>query len=333
MYSQQERGVWAVARAGAGSPDCAMTTRKAFRCFWLSGSRSPRPPHSPRGRRSQHRVAGASAAENESRVGFASRLVQRPSWLAGLVLSAAAFGFHAAALSQGDLALVQPVIVSGIVFAVLIRSALARQLPPRRTVLWLVLTWAGLALFLFVHPPGADRPGDLGRAAIVVGCGVGLAVVSMVLARLSSVERRRGILLGAAAGVLFGVVAGAVKLVLSKLRGDPSGLLTYWPAWTLVLVGLWAVILNQRAYQATRLSVTAPILNIAQVLVAITFGVIVFDERLGSTPLVLISELVGLLLVIAGVVQLSSGAGAASGEGGHDQSPTGQAAGRGSQAD
>jgi drug/metabolite transporter (DMT)-like permease len=278
----------------------------------------------------QHRVAGASAADTETRAGFVRRIVQRPSWLAGLVLSAAAFGLHAAALSQGDLALVQPVIVSGIVFAVVIRSALAHRLPPRTTVVWLVLTWAGLALFLFVHPPGADRPGDLGRAAVVVGCGVGLSVVSMVLARLSSVERRRGILLGAAAGVLFGVVAGVVKLVLAQVRRDPSGLFAFWPLWTLVVVGLGAVIVNQRAYQAARLSVTAPILNIAQVLVAMTFGVIVFDERLGSTPLVLIGEFVGLVLVIAGVVKLSSRDGGSSDEAEREQTPAGR---RGSQAD
>ena len=78
---------------------------------------------------------------------------------------------------------------------------------------------------------------------------------------------------------------------------------------------------------------TAPILNIAQVLVAIGFGVIVFDERLGSTPLVLLGELVGLLLVIAGVVQLSSDAGGSSDEGEHEETQAGQAAGRGSQAD
>jgi drug/metabolite transporter (DMT)-like permease len=281
----------------------------------------------------QHRVAGASSAENESRVGFVQRLVQRRSWLVGLVLSAAAFALHAAALSQGDLALVQPVIVSGIVFAVLIRSGLAHRLPPRRTILWLVLTWAGLALFLAVHPAGADRPGNLTRAGIVVGAGVLLAVVSLLLARASSVERRRGILLGAAAGVLFGVVAGVVKLVLGELRTDAGGLLSYWPLWTLVVVGLSAVVVNQRAYQAARLSVTAPILNIGQVLVAMAFGVIVFDERLGSTPAVLVSELAGLVLVITGVVKLSSGGEEGSDAGEREQTPAGQASGRGSQAD
>jgi drug/metabolite transporter (DMT)-like permease len=254
----------------------------------------------------QHRVAGAESAADESRLAFLRRLARRPSWLVGLLLSALAFGLHAAALSQGDLALVQPVIVSGIVFAVLIRSGLARRLPPARTLVWLVLTWVGLAVFLFLRPEAAGRSVHLGRAAVMMAVGAGLAVVLMLAARRTSVERRRGLLLGAVAGTLFGLVAGDVKLVFSRLGEGLGSVLGYWPLWTLVVLGLWAVLVNQRAYQAARLSVTAPVLNIAEVLVAIAFGMIVFGESAHSSTGQLVGEAVGLALVITGVVKLAS---------------------------
>jgi drug/metabolite transporter (DMT)-like permease len=254
----------------------------------------------------QQRVAGAASADEETRRGFLARIVRRPSWLLGLVLSAVAFALHALALSQGDLALVQPVIVSGIVFAVLLRSGLERRLPPRRTLVWLVLTWVGLALFLGVHPDSADRALHLGRAVVFVLAGV-LVVAGAVLVSLrTDVERRRGALLGGAAGLLFGLVAGLVKVVLTQARSGWSEVFTSWPVWTLAVVGLCAVLLNQRAYQATRLSVTAPVLNVVQVLVAIAFGFVVLGETAGLSPVTVVAQGIGLAVMIAGVIRLAS---------------------------
>jgi drug/metabolite transporter (DMT)-like permease len=254
----------------------------------------------------QQRVAGAASADEETRRGFLARIVRRPSWLLGLVLSAVAFALHALALSQGDLALVQPVIVSGIVFAVLLRSGLERRLPPRRTLVWLVLTWVGLALFLGVHPDSADRALHQGRAVVFVLAGA-LGVAGAVLVSLrTDVERRRGALLGGAAGLLFGLVAGLVKVVLTQARSGWSGVFTSWPVWTLAVVGLCAVLLNQRAYQATRLSVTAPVLNVVQVLVAIAFGFVVLGETAGLSPATVVAQGIGLAVMIAGVIRLAS---------------------------
>lgn len=258
----------------------------------------------------QHRVAGASPAGGESRVGFLLRLVHQPSWLVGLLLSALAFSLHALALSQGDLALVQPVIVSGIVFAVLIRAWLVHQRPPARTLTWLILTWLGLALFLIARPMVADHQPDLTAAGLITGLGVLISGGLLVAAQFATVSRRRGVLLATAAGVLFGLVAGEAKLVLRRLQVAGVGaVFTYWPFWILLIVGLAAIVSNQRAYQATRLSVTAPVLNIAQVLVALGFGAVVLDETAGSNAIQLILQLLGLILVITGVVRLASKSG------------------------
>ena len=254
----------------------------------------------------QHRVASASSASEESRTGFIARLVRRPSWLIGLGLSAVAFGLHALALSQGDLALVQPVIVSGIVFAVLIRAGLDRRWPPLRTMLWLVLTWAGLALFLLVRPAPTTNSVHSSLAPIFVLFGVVVVIVAMLAARRSEQDRLRGLLLGSAAGLLFGLVAGLVKLVLAQASHGWGQIFTHWTLWTLLAVGALAIVLNQRAYQATRMSLTAPTLNITQVMVAIAFGILVLGEQAGSSVGVVTGEVVGLAVTILGIGNLAS---------------------------
>lgn len=254
----------------------------------------------------QQRVAGSTTPDEESHGGFFVRIAQHPSWLVGLLLSAVAFALHAFALSRGDLALVQPIIVSGIVFAVVIRSALEHRLPDRRTLIWLVITWAGLALFLAVRPPTADHAPDNGLGGLLVGLGVVVALVGMVVARRTSTPQLRGAVLAGVSGVLFGLVAGLVKLVLARFSGGLGGVLGSWPLWALVVTGVSAVLLNQRAYQSTRLSVTTPILNVAEVAVSITFGLLVLGEDPGQDTATVVGEVVGLALVIAGVIKLAS---------------------------
>jgi len=254
----------------------------------------------------QHRVASASSASEESRTGFVARLVRRPSWLIGLGLCAVAFGLHALALSRGDLALVQPVIVSGIVFAVVIRAGLERRWPPRRTMIWLVLTWAGLALFLIVRPASSTGSVHKSLAPIFVITGVVAVVLAMLAARRFEQDRFRGLLLGGAAGLLFGLVAGLLKLVLAQAGQGWGQIFTHWTVWTLLAVGAWAIVLNQRAYQATRMSLTAPTLNITQVIVAIMFGVLVLGEPVGSSTGVVAGEVVGLVVTILGIRNLAS---------------------------
>lgn len=264
----------------------------------------------------QQRVAGSEAPEQESQSSFFVRIARRPSWLAGLVLSAVAFSLHAFALSRGDLALVQPIIVAGIVFAVVIRAALEHRLPDTSTLVWLVITWAGLALFLAVRPPTADQPPRNGLGAALVVGGVLVVLAARTLAGRLQPPQLRGAVLAGASGVLFGLVAGLVKLVLARFGDGFWAVLGSWPLWALVVTGLWAVLLNQRAYQATRLSVTTPILNVAEVAVAITFGLLVLGEDPGQTPAIVLGEVAGLALVIAGVVKLAS-----AGEAAHPSEP------------
>jgi hypothetical protein len=251
----------------------------------------------------QHRSAGS--APDGSKRQMMRTLLRRPGWLAGALLCAAAFGLHAVALSQGDLSLVQPIILSGIVFAVLARSAIDRRLPSRGELGWAVVTWAGLGLFIAVLRPSAGRPPDDQRALALIGIGL-ILVAGLALTAGRCVRRPllRGALLAVASGISFGLVAGLVKLTTTEADAMMS-VLTHWSTWLLIGVGAVAVLLNQRAYQATRLSVSAPVLNVCQLMVSLSFGLIVFGERLFATPPILLAEVVGLAVMVLGVTRLA----------------------------
>ena len=134
----------------------------------------------------QHRAATvAPSVDSGPRLMLA--LAHRPMWLCGFVLCGVAFALHAVALDHGDLALVQPVIVSGIVFAVLIRSDLERKLPRGSTLVWLIVTWAGLALFLAVRPEITDSDPAMVAAVVFVSVVVVLAALAALARSASSV--------------------------------------------------------------------------------------------------------------------------------------------------
>lgn len=231
-------------------------------------------------------------------------LVRTPLWLLGIALSLGAFALHALALAEGSLDLVQPVVVTGVVFAVLMRSGLERRWPSRAEVLWAVVSWAGLSAFLV----GTGSPSPSGSVA---HAGASVLVVLLLAGGSGLVARRqsfrstgRGFWLGVVSGLLFGLVAVLLKLALAA-GGGLAAALEGWPLWLMVVCGVAAVAVNQRAYQSTRLSVSMPVLNIVDVLVAIVLAAVVFGEepRFGTVPLLL--EVTGLLAMALGVLRLA----------------------------
>ena len=79
----------------------------------------------------QHQAASAAPESVTGLLGLLGYLIRRPPWLLGQVLATCAFALHAAALHLGPIAVVQPIVVSGIVWAVPARAALSRRMPSR----------------------------------------------------------------------------------------------------------------------------------------------------------------------------------------------------------
>jgi drug/metabolite transporter (DMT)-like permease len=213
-------------------------------------------------------------------------LVTNPLWLLSIVVGAVAWLLHVAALKAGSIAIVQPVIVSGIVLSLPLRAALDRRLPSRRDLTLVAVTAIGLAAFLLAANPTSGEPSpDRAVGAVLTASGLVAAVIVILATIRVRSDKPKAFLLGAAAGLMFGLAAGLIKVVVGTFDSHvPLRSLESWPLWALVLGGGVGVALNQNAYQIAPLCLSMPILNIVAVLVALLFGVLVFGEALAQTP-------------------------------------------------
>lgn len=251
----------------------------------------------------QHQVAGTAPASAQGALRLIAHLFSRPLWVVGQLFAIVGFALHALALHYGQIAVVQPIVISGIVFAVPVRAAISRRLPSRAEVQAVSLTALGLAVFLVASNPTEGRDSGLGGRALVLSvAGVAAALLAAVLGRSTGRASRRAFLLGVTSGILFGLVAGLLKMSLQELAsGGVVRMLTVWPTWSLVVVGVAGVVTNQVAYRIARLSTSMPVLNIVDGLVALTFGYLVFHEVPRHSAALVVIEVAALACVAAGL--------------------------------
>ncbi len=232
-----------------------------------------------------------------------AHLVLQWRWLAGMAASLMGLALHALALHLGSLALVQPLVVTGLVFSFVFRAALDRRLPSRHLMAWITVTAAGLALFLIAAGSTRSSAALNGSAAVLMLGGGAIVAGSACLAARRSAPTGAGVLLGVSAGVVFGLIAGTLKATTNA--AGHGALLTSWPLYALVPLGVAGFLLNQRAYHRAPLTSSLPALNLVNPVVAVAFGVAVFHERPSNHLLSVLTECAGLAAVLAGIFFLA----------------------------
>jgi drug/metabolite transporter (DMT)-like permease len=234
----------------------------------------------------QHHAAGTAPESATGVLAFVRHLLSKRTWLAGQLLALVSFGLHALALRLGPMAQVQPIVISGVVLAVPARAMMSRQLPGRRELVAVIVTTFGLGLFLVASDPSEGTVHGAGDIALLVTL-VGLALSGLMMWLGTKLEdpRAHAAVLGATAGLLFGVVAGLIKIVIEQaVDSGVVGVLAGWPLWLLLVAGAGGIVSNQRAYRIASLSASLPVLNIVDVLVATLVGLVVFNEVPAHSP-------------------------------------------------
>ncbi len=210
---------------------------------------------------------------------FVRYLVSNPLWLFGWVALAAGFVFQALALHNGLLSVVQPLLVTELVFALVLRRVWIRQSIHAVTWWAAALTCIFLALFVAVSEPSGGNATPTSSAWL--GATVAAAGGAGILYVLSfgGSPGRRAALLGAATAVLWALVATFIKAMTDSLtQFGVGGMFLHWPVYALAVAGLAAELLNQAALHVGPLSMSQPFIVVVDPIVSIGLSIWVFAE-------------------------------------------------------
>jgi hypothetical protein len=231
----------------------------------------------------QQREAEADAGTDQgSAVGGGIRLVlrlaRRPIWLAGLGADAVGFGLQAIALGVGELLVVQPVLTSGILFALPAGAWWSGRTLTRTDFAWACTLAVGLAAFLLLAGSEGGRDFASTRAWVVCALIATPVLTGCLIAGARSRGTQRAVLFAFATGALFGITAALTKSSVVLLDHHGIGALTHWEPYALLVLGALGFVLNQRAFQAGSLTASLPTLTVVEPIVAAVIGVTMLHE-------------------------------------------------------
>jgi drug/metabolite transporter (DMT)-like permease len=220
-------------------------------------------------------------------VGFLGRTLQHPLWLAGLAADAGGVALQIAALRRGALAVVQPLLLSSLVFALLIHGVMRRRLAASELG-WAAAIVALLTAFTLLcrsTPDPGHEPIDQLPALVAGLAGVVVVAASVLVGIRRHAAPGRPAVLGFAAGVVYAATAALLKsLTTIAAEHGIAHLLVSWQLYAVVLAGAVGLAIGQLAFRAGPLAAGLPIAATVDPLLSIGIGVLIFDEHLRLGP-------------------------------------------------
>ncbi|HEY4278454.1 MAG TPA: DMT family transporter [Conexibacter sp.] len=244
------------------------------------------------------------AAEGSSS-GLLLRMAQRPVWLMGIASDALGFVAQAIALTIGRIAIVQPLLVSSVVFALPLGARLTNQRIRRVDVVAaLVVTGALAAFLLFADPSGGRDDAPIGEWIVAgLACG-GVSAVLVVAARRAK-PAGKAALLGIATGILFGLSAALTKAVGDQFEEGVFTIFVDWHTYALVVVGYASMTLSQLSLQTGVLAPAVATSMAFDPITSVVLGMTLLKESLHTSTVSTIVALISLAAALGGLAVLA----------------------------
>lgn len=223
-------------------------------------------------------------------------------WFAlGMAVATASWALHVAALTIAPMSVVQVTLAAGLVLVAVMADRMFGFEVGKRQWWGLSLTAAGLVMLAITLPAshGAhSRFSEAGMIAFETGL-FGLGGLLIMGPRMGGPVEHHGVMLGAAAGVLFGVSDIAIKALTGIVGAHgPLGLLAspwFGVAVAASIVGFYASARGLQDGDAVPvIAVTGTAANIA----GIAGGILVFGDPMPGTALGIIVQALAFVLVV-----------------------------------
>ena len=250
----------------------------------------------------------ASTSHDSPRRGWAlvRYLFGHPLWLLGWLGAIASLVFQALALHFGPIALVQPLLVSELVFALVLRRWWLHQRLRRSAWASAATKAVALATFLVLAAPrGPLGEPSASRWVAPSAVTVILVLIAIAIARSATPSRRAGAY-AAAAALLWALEATFIKAATDILASRSlASLLTSWPLYALVVCGVLGLVAEQAALHVGPLKISQPIIVIVDPLASVVLGLMIYREQFANSPSAIAIAVVAFAVVAFGVVMLT----------------------------
>jgi drug/metabolite transporter (DMT)-like permease len=226
----------------------------------------------------------------------------RSRWFAvGWMVAIVAWVLHVGALSLAPLSIVQAVLSGGLVFLAVFAERYFGFHLGRRQWVGVTITAAGLVVIGLTG--GGGNTSERASLAALIAVEGAIFALGAALVRISTrrlvLHRAEGLLLGAAAGALFGVSDVAIKYITKATPGPLGGVVSPWTL-TAIVAAVIAFYASARSLQIGEGVEVIALTSVAANLAAILGGIVVFHEPIGSGALATTARFLAFCLVIAG---------------------------------
>jgi drug/metabolite transporter (DMT)-like permease len=230
-------------------------------------------------------------------------LFSSPWFAIGMGVALGAWILHVAALALAPLSVVQAVLSTGVVMLAVLADRLFGFTVGRRQWLGVAMTAVGLVLLVVTLPASHGAHSSYSLAGMLAFEGGMLVIGALLITgpRMGAPDHHHGIMLGAAAGTLFGVSDVAIK-ALTGLDGPLAILLSPWLG-VAILASIVAFYASARGLQDGEAVPVIASTSTAANVSCIIGGIVVFGDPMPTDTLgILLQVLAFSLVVVAALV-------------------------------
>ena len=255
---------------------------------------------------------GTSTISDDSALGagMLGSLVRRPVWVAGILADIAGFGVQAWALAVGSLLLVQPILVTTLIFALPLAARVDRRRLTAKEWAWSLVLIAALVVFVRLGEPtaGLDRPPFPSWLPALI---ISIPLVAACVWSAASLPHgsKRSLVLAVAAGTLLGLSAPLTK---SGIDGFSDGILAglgTWELWAMAITASLGTFWQQSSYQAGDVQTSLPTVTVLKPIIAMALGLTAYRETLQvgrATDVLLLASLAAMVAATIALGRLAA---------------------------
>ena len=227
-------------------------------------------------------------------------------WTIGFSVALGAWVLHVAALALAPISLVQAVISGGLVFLAVLADRWFGFELGRREWMGVALTAIGLAFLGLTVQTGTDGTHSSYSISGMIafeGAMIFLGALLLITHRVQPHQHHRGLMLGAAAGILFGVSDISIKALTGTVPGELIAIVSPWTV-VAVAASVAAFYASARGLQVGEGVSVIALTSVSANLSAILGGILVFGDPMGGDVFEIVARSLAFAMVLVATALL-----------------------------